>query len=273
MYKIPAFRKYLFTRLFASGHLFQMYSWCWRILFFFLFIALKLKKQNFYFFYFCLETSEQFLPSLPVHDQGIQRGLSSLVWAPAISHCPITLLSFTAGAALLHGIQHWAAWLQGAPRYSVKHQTTILQPGRTQHTPSPTDFHIWFLSSAAVYCYIYIHAFQLVFNLYSRYTCLSRFIPHKQRTRDDEHLVTDPPSDHGGIKLPTGRNVNSLLSNSQTTVLSSAGYYRECLNLIYLFRICLHLLFVRNVLVSGNYDLIRFVISVFLTWKMQLNER
>lgn len=63
--------------------------------------------------------------SLPVHDQGIQRGLSSLVWAPAVSHCPIALLYFTAGAALLHGIQHRAAWLQGAPRYSVKHETTI----------------------------------------------------------------------------------------------------------------------------------------------------
>lgn len=121
------------------------------------------------------------------------------------------------------------------------------------HTPSPTDFHIWFPSSAAVYCYnIYIHAFQLVFNLYSRYTCLSRFTPHKQRTTDDKHLVTDPPSDHGGIKLPTGCTVNSLLSNSQTTVLSSAGYYHECLNLICLFSICLHLPSVRNVLVSGK---------------------
>lgn len=47
----------------------------------------------------------------------------------------------------------------------------------------------------------------------------------------------------GGIKLPTGCTVNSLLSNSQTTVLSSAGYYHECLNLICLFSICLHLLF------------------------------
>lgn len=119
-----------------------------------------------------------------------------------------------------------------------------------------------------MYCYnIYIHAFQLVFNFYSRYTCLSRFIPHKQRTRDDKHLVTDPPSDHGGIKLPTGSTVNSLLPNSQTTVLSSAGYYHECLNLIYLFIICLHLLFVRNVLVSGNYDLIRFIVFSVLDWE------
>lgn len=140
--------------------------------------------------------------------------------------------------------------------------------------PSPTAFYIWFLSSNAVSCYnIYTHAFELVFNLYSRYTCLSRFIPHKQRTRDDKHLVTDPPSDHGGIKLPTGSTVNSLLSNSQTTVSSPAGFCHGCLNLNYPFGICPHLLFVRNVLISGNYNLIRFVISVFLTWKMQPNGR
>lgn len=110
-------------------------------------------------------------------------------------------------------------------------------------------------------------AFPLVFNLYNRYTCLSRFIPRQRQTRADEQLVTDPPSGHRGIKLPTGSTVNSLPSNSQSTVLSSAGYDHECLNLIYPFRTSRHLLFVRHVLVLGHSDFIRFVILVFLTCK------
>lgn len=82
---------------------------------------------------------------LPVHDQGVQRGLSGLIWAPSVSHCPITLLYLAAGAAPLHGIQHRAAWLQGAPSYSVKHNAAThnsivsgLERTETDGRPPPT---------------------------------------------------------------------------------------------------------------------------------------
>lgn len=76
----------------------------------------------------------------------------------------------------------------------------------------------------------------------------------------------------GGIRLPTGSTVNSLPSNSQSAVLSSAGHDHECLNLIYPFRISRHLLFARRVLVSGRSDFIRFVILVFLTCKRRVDK-
>lgn len=56
-----------------------------------------------------VEQAGLYAHALPVHDQGVQRGLPGLVWAPTVAHRPIALLHLTAGAALLHGIQHRAA--------------------------------------------------------------------------------------------------------------------------------------------------------------------
>lgn len=68
-----------------------------------------------------------YVHGLPIHDHGIQRGLSGLIWAPAIADAAITLLHFTTSTAHLHRIQHRAAGLQGAPRYSTT-QNTVRHP-------------------------------------------------------------------------------------------------------------------------------------------------
>lgn len=80
----------------------------------------QLIKKKKTFLVFTLKNSTVHVHGLPVHDQGIQRGLPRLVWAPAIAYRAIALLHFTTGTALLHCIQHWATRLQGTPCYSVK---------------------------------------------------------------------------------------------------------------------------------------------------------
>lgn len=63
---------------------------------------------------------------LPVHDHGVQCGLPCLVRAPAVADAAVTLLHFTPSTACLHGIQHGAAPLQGAPGYgTVRHDGTM----------------------------------------------------------------------------------------------------------------------------------------------------
>lgn len=63
---------------------------------------------------------------LPVHDHGVQCGLPRLVRAPAVADAAVTLLHFTPSTACLHGIQHGAAPLQGAPGYgTVRHDGTM----------------------------------------------------------------------------------------------------------------------------------------------------
>lgn len=63
---------------------------------------------------------------LPVHDHGVQRGLSRLIGAPAVADAAVTLLHFTPCTACLHGVQHRATALQGAPGYgTVTHNGTM----------------------------------------------------------------------------------------------------------------------------------------------------
>lgn len=63
---------------------------------------------------------------LPIHDHGVQRGLSRLVGAPAVADAAVTLLHFTPCTTRLHGIQHRATALQGTPGYdTVKHNGTV----------------------------------------------------------------------------------------------------------------------------------------------------
>lgn len=63
---------------------------------------------------------------LPVHDHGVQRGLSRLIGAPAVADAAVTLLHFTPCTARLHGVQHRATALQGTPGYgTVKHNSTM----------------------------------------------------------------------------------------------------------------------------------------------------
>ncbi|TNN26703.1 hypothetical protein EYF80_063160 [Liparis tanakae] len=47
----------------------------------------------------------------------VWRGFSGLVRAAAVAHAAVALLRLAAAAALLHGVQHRAAGLQGAPRW------------------------------------------------------------------------------------------------------------------------------------------------------------
>lgn len=63
---------------------------------------------------------------LPVHDHGVQRGLSSLVGAPAVADTAVTLLYFTPRTAHFHGVQHRAAALQGAPGYAIVKQSDTM---------------------------------------------------------------------------------------------------------------------------------------------------
>lgn len=106
------------------------------------------------FYIFTQNKNTVYVHGLPIHDHGIQRGLSGLIWAPAIADAAITLLHFTTSTAHLHCIQHRAAGLQGAPRYSTT-QNTVRHPvytiyhenrARIGGGPPPTNndgFHLF----------------------------------------------------------------------------------------------------------------------------------
>lgn len=92
-----------------------------------------------------------YVQGLPVHDHGIQGGLSRLIWAPTVAHSAIALLHFTAGTSLLHCIQHGAARLQGAPRCRRRTGTRSVcdkQDGLigSKHTP-PVMILVWILTA------------------------------------------------------------------------------------------------------------------------------